>query len=153
MLEMTVRKSIYFSDAQRRIQKTKEFHESYIHMQDFKVPAEWHFFDNLHGKGPCDGVGGTVKRLATRASLQSQSTIKYKHHNNFMIGAKDAITSVEFRYVQTSDIESEELLLRDRLEAAEDNCGNTYISCISTLKTTRNALLGETILKCTDMLP
>ena len=24
----------------------------------------------LHGKGPCDGAGGTVKRLAARASLQ-----------------------------------------------------------------------------------
>ena len=34
------------------------------------MPAEWHFFATSHGKGPCDGVGGTVKRLAARASLQ-----------------------------------------------------------------------------------
>ena len=29
---------------------------------------EWHFFCHSHGKGPCDGLGGTVKRLATKAS-------------------------------------------------------------------------------------
>ena len=34
------------------------------------MSAEWHFFATSHGKGPCDGVGGTVKRLAARASLQ-----------------------------------------------------------------------------------
>ena len=34
------------------------------------MPAERHLFATSHGKGPCDGIGGTVKRLATRASLQ-----------------------------------------------------------------------------------
>ena len=34
--------------------------------------------------------------------------------------AKSAITSVEFSYAEASDIESEELLLRDRLEAVID---------------------------------
>ncbi|KAG8233374.1 hypothetical protein J437_LFUL005836 [Ladona fulva] len=40
------------------------------HEEDFHIPAEWHFFATAQGKGPCDGVGGTLKRLATRASLQ-----------------------------------------------------------------------------------
>ena len=37
---------------------------------DFGVKAEWHFSATSHGKGPCDGLGGTVKRLAAHASLQ-----------------------------------------------------------------------------------
>ena len=28
------------------------------------------FFATSHGKSPCDGIGGTVKQLVTRASLQ-----------------------------------------------------------------------------------
>ena len=32
--------------------------------------AEWHFFATAHGKGPCDGIGGNLKRLARKASLQ-----------------------------------------------------------------------------------
>ena len=35
------------------------------------MEAEWHFFATSHGKSPCDGIGGTTKRLAARASLQS----------------------------------------------------------------------------------
>ena len=31
----------------------------------------WNFFATSHGKSPCDGIGGTVKRLTTKASLQS----------------------------------------------------------------------------------
>ena len=27
------------------------------------------FFATLHGKDPCDAIGGTIKRLVTRASL------------------------------------------------------------------------------------
>ena len=35
-----------------------------------KVVSEWHFLATSHGKSQCDGVGGTVKRLVSRASLQ-----------------------------------------------------------------------------------
>ena len=40
------------------------------HNEDFGMDAEWNFFATSHGKGPCDGLGGTVKRLAAKASLQ-----------------------------------------------------------------------------------
>ncbi len=32
--------------------------------------SRWSFFATSHGKFPCDGVGGTVRRLVARASLQ-----------------------------------------------------------------------------------
>lgn len=41
-----------------------------LHEKDFSIPAEWHYFETGHGKGPSDGLGGTLKRLAARASLQ-----------------------------------------------------------------------------------
>ena len=39
----------------------------------FGLSAEWNFFATSHGKGPCDGLDSTVKRLATKASLQRYS--------------------------------------------------------------------------------
>ncbi|XP_044575208.1 uncharacterized protein LOC123259016 [Cotesia glomerata] len=48
----------------------KNFVNLYYHEDDFDIPAEWHFFATAHGKGPCDGIGGILKRLAARASLQ-----------------------------------------------------------------------------------
>ncbi len=41
------------------------------HLEDFSLEAEWHFFATSHGKGPCDGIVGTIQRLARRKSLQS----------------------------------------------------------------------------------
>ena len=40
------------------------------HSVDFGFEAEWHFLATSHGKGPCDGVGGLLKMMATKASLQ-----------------------------------------------------------------------------------
>jgi hypothetical protein len=35
------------------------------------MDAKWHFSVTSHGKGACDGVGGTIIRLARKASLQN----------------------------------------------------------------------------------
>ena len=66
-----VRKIVYFSDGcAAQYKNCKGFLNLCHHEIDFGMSAEWNFFATSHGKGPCDGVGGTVKRLATRASLQ-----------------------------------------------------------------------------------
>ena len=41
----------------------------YNHKADFGIDAEWHFLVTSHGKGPCDGLYGTVKRLAAKIRL------------------------------------------------------------------------------------
>lgn len=40
------------------------------HFHMYGIKATWCFFATSHGKSPCDGIGGTVKREATKASLQ-----------------------------------------------------------------------------------
>ena len=40
------------------------------HKNDFGLDATWSFFATSHGNSPCDGIGGTLKRLTARASLQ-----------------------------------------------------------------------------------
>ena len=41
-----------------------------LHKADFGLDATWTFFATSHGKSACDGIGGTVKQLTARASLQ-----------------------------------------------------------------------------------
>ncbi|KAJ8018508.1 hypothetical protein HOLleu_43471 [Holothuria leucospilota] len=43
---------------------------AYKQWADFGLAAEWNSFATSHGKIVCDGIGGTVKRLVTKASLQ-----------------------------------------------------------------------------------
>ena len=69
-----IRKCIYFSDgAPQQFKYLKHFANSYFHDQDFHRSADWHFQATAHGKGPCDGAVGALKRLARRASLQMPS--------------------------------------------------------------------------------
>eukprot|EP00795_Rhopilema_esculentum_P005689 gene5689-10935_t len=71
LVEEFLAKIVYFSDGcTGHFKNLKNFANICLHEEDFGVPAEWHFFATSHGKGPSDGNGGTIKREATRASLQ-----------------------------------------------------------------------------------
>ena len=49
---------------------------------EFNLKAEWNFFATSHRKSPCDGIGGTVKRLTAAESLT-------RPYNNQILTAKD----------------------------------------------------------------
>lgn len=50
--------------------KFENFLNLCFHQSDVGVQAEWHYFATSHGKEPPDGIKVTIKREATRASLQ-----------------------------------------------------------------------------------
>ena len=53
---------MYFSDgAGSQYKNRKNFVNLCSHQEDFGVSAEWHFYVTSHGKGACDGLGGTLK--------------------------------------------------------------------------------------------
>ena len=64
-------KLFYFSDGcAGQYKHNKNVTNLLHHKEDFGLDAEWHIFAASHRKNACDGVGGTIKRLATYASLQ-----------------------------------------------------------------------------------
>ena len=64
----------YFSDgAASQYKNFKNFANLANHFKDFNIKARWNFFATSHGKSPCDGIGGVIKRLVARASLQAAS--------------------------------------------------------------------------------
>ena len=57
----------YFSDGSGAQYKNyKNFANLCHQIEDHGISCEWNFFGTSHGKGPCDCVGGVVKRLAAR---------------------------------------------------------------------------------------
>ena len=69
--EGTCKRIIYFSDCCAiEYRNCKNFLNLCWHLVDFGMPAEWHFFATSHSKSAADGAKGTLKRLATKASLQ-----------------------------------------------------------------------------------
>lgn len=102
------------------------------HKEDFGINAEWHFFATAHGKGPCDGVGGTVKRMAARASLQlpidaqittSQGLYEWATKPNNLLKI-DVIFSPEEDYTEAKK------LLEMRYAKAKSITGTQKLHCV-----------------------
>lgn len=116
---MTPIKIMYFSDgAPQQFKNYKNFVNIYYHADDFGAPAEWNFFATAHGKGPCDGVGGSVKRLAARTSLQrlydQQILTPMDLHN--WANTPGTLPSINVRYWEQENYEIAENYLASRFE-------------------------------------
>jgi hypothetical protein len=112
------KKIIYFSDRSAAQYKNRNnFMNLCHHEEDFGMPAEWHFFATSHGKGPCDGVGGTVKRLAARASLQRPYDKQILTPRQLFEFGRSEIPTVNFCYATVEQHEHESNLLSKRFES------------------------------------
>jgi hypothetical protein len=61
----------FFDGASLQYKTRKNFINLCYNGDDFGMGAEWHFFTTSRSKGACDGIWGTVKRLARKASLKN----------------------------------------------------------------------------------
>ena len=115
----TISKMVYFSDGCAAQHKNcKNFLNLCNHESDFGMPAEWHFFATSHGKGPCDGIGGTVKCLATRASLQRPNEDLILTPRQFYDFARQSILTVAFSFSTVEDHDTHRQLITERLKTA-----------------------------------
>src|SRR5258705_10626136 len=69
------------------------------HSFDFNLDCEWNFFATSHGKGPCDGVGGTVKRTTAKASLQRPINSQILTLHDMYSFCTTALPSIHFMFV------------------------------------------------------
>ena len=86
------------------------------HQDDFGVKAEWHFSATSHGKGACDGLGGTVKRLAARASLQRPYNDQLMTPRQLFDWACNNIPAAYFGYCSNEDYVREQSSLEHRFQ-------------------------------------
>lgn len=104
-----VAKIHYFSDgAASQYKNKKAFKNLTLHHSDFGVKAEWNFFATSHGKSPCDGIGGTVKFLARRASLQRPNADQILTSKQLYEFADGEIKNIKFIWMSTTDRENHE---------------------------------------------
>lgn len=100
-----VARILYFTDgAASQYKNYKNLTNLCHHKRDFGIDAEWHFFATSHGKSSCDGIGGTVKRLVARASLQAATTDQILTPQQLFEWAVANIHGIKFFFVSTKDI-------------------------------------------------
>lgn len=119
-LSHQIHKIYYFSDGcAAQYKNKKNFLNLTYHKDDFGFDAEWHFFATGHGKGPCDGIGGSVKRLASRSSLQRigrELILDALALYNFSV---KALPSISFTFTTIEEHEAHQRLLEKRLSYAK----------------------------------
>lgn len=100
-------KLIYFSDgAASQYKNHKNLSNLCYHQSDYGLAAEWHFFATSHGKSPCDGLGGTTKRLVARASLQATLEDQILNPHQMFEWADQNIHGIKFIFVSNDDVQS-----------------------------------------------
>ena len=112
----TITRIHYFSDGcAGQYKNCKHFYNLCHHAQDFSVRYIWNFFATSHGKSPCDGIGGTVKRLVATASLQSPTTGHILSSQAMFEYCQKSISGITFVYVTAEEMELVRNKLTDRL--------------------------------------
>ena len=48
----------------------------FTHEEEFAIKARWSYLESGHGKGPCDGLGDSVKRSTDNAVKQGKVSIQ-----------------------------------------------------------------------------
>eukprot|EP00731_Ephydatia_muelleri_P027627 Em0019g500a len=99
-----------------RVVPADEFIDTFV---NFGVEAEWHFFATSHGKSAGDGAGGTLKRTATKASLQRPYEGQILTARQLYDFAVAHIKGIQFGYATLEEHVQEAELLKERLKMSK----------------------------------
>ena len=79
----------------------------------------WKQSGTSHGKSACDGIGGTVKRPATKASLKRPAHNQILTLLDMFSYRESDDTGIKFFYVSSITIKENVIKLQDRYNAAQ----------------------------------
>ena len=105
----------YFSDGcAGQYKNFKNFLNLTYHEHDFNIKATWSFFATSHGKSPCDGIGGTVKRKLRMESLTRTSNNQILTCKSAYEFCQSSIKGITFFFLSKDDVQNKRLQLETR---------------------------------------
>lgn len=131
-----LRKVHYFSDGCAGQYKNRyNFINLCHHQEDFNLECEWNFFATSHGKSACDGIGGTLKRLTAKASLQRTTNRQILTPLDMFNFCKESIPNVIVFYISQEEVNSSEKMLEGRFSIARTIPGTQKLHRIIPIST------------------
>ena len=119
-LNLAVSRIYYFTDGCAAQYKNYKLPINLCHhFHDFSIECTWNFFSNSHGKSPCDVIGGTVKRLASQASLQRPTSDQILSAKEMFFFCKRKIEGIKFAYIPSNEIDTSRAVLATRFSVAK----------------------------------
>ena len=117
-------KIFYFSDGCAEQYKNRKNFINLCHRQeDFNIDTEWIFFATSHGKSPCDGVGGFVKRYVAKCSLQRPLHDQILSYQSMLDLCVREIPSITFFGVNQEEMVNVRADLEDRFAKSNTMTG------------------------------
>lgn len=101
----------------------KNFRNICCHEQDFNMKCSCYFFATSHGKSPCDGIGGTLKRFVTKTSLQRLYKDQIVTASQIYELCRECLKGISVFYVSKEDIRQVRNFLCGCFESAKTNPG------------------------------
>ncbi|XP_078659979.1 LOW QUALITY PROTEIN: uncharacterized protein LOC144904722 [Branchiostoma floridae x Branchiostoma belcheri] len=83
------------------------------HESLFGLPACWNYFEAGHGKGPCDGVGGTAKRMADEAVNRQATTIQ-DAKEFYTWAANQERSSIKYMFISKDECKESQTYLTEK---------------------------------------
>lgn len=91
--------------------------------------ASWHYFESGHGKGPCDGVGGTTKRNADNAIKQGKAVIQ--DANDFFAWAIQSQGEIEYQMITPKEYEQSSQYIEQRKQEIKPLKGTMALHAVT----------------------
>jgi hypothetical protein len=110
----------YFSDGcAGQYKNCKNILNQCLHYKDFSIKSTWSFFATSHGKSPCDGIGGTIKRLTARASLQRTSADQITTTEQMVEFCQEKIVGITTIFIPTLVVQQRRETMKERYKIAK----------------------------------
>ena len=110
----------YFSDGcAGQYKNCKNMLNQSLHLQDFEISSTWTFFATSHGKSPCDGIGGTIKRLTARSSLQRVSREQILTATDMVKVCQEQVLGITTIFIPSEAVQHRRGEMKDRYQLAK----------------------------------
>ena len=83
------------------------------HKEIYGMSFRWNYFEVGYGKGPCDGLGGTTKKIADEAVRSGRAVIQ-DATDFFKWAVGSSLKAITFLFVSVEDCVSAAAMLKDR---------------------------------------
>ena len=84
-----------------------------------RILSTWSFFATSHGKSPCDGIGGTIKRLTARSSLQRVSREQIITATDMVKFCQEQVLGITTIFIPTEAVQHRRGEMKNRYQLAK----------------------------------
>ena len=136
-----ISQAFYWTDSPTSQFKNKSvFQIISTHENEFGCKANWNYFEAGHGKGPCDGIGGTVKRLADDAVTQNKVVIEDPLDIFSWSQETQNESKIKYLFVSSEETKVFKELLQERAETLKTVAGTMKIHAVNGLEENKVAV-------------